>query len=80
MHSAPSLDELWPMLLCERRTIPREAGWGFEIKYDGYRILATRPTTKIRPLCAAEHNFDCAAVHKAVSWSGAKSLQATSVD
>nr|WP_183292001.1 hypothetical protein [Cupriavidus alkaliphilus] len=29
------------MLLCERRTIPRGLGWHFEIKYDGYRLLAT---------------------------------------
>ncbi|WP_258874508.1 ATP-dependent DNA ligase [Cupriavidus taiwanensis] len=29
------------MLLCERKTIPRGPGWHFEIKYDGYRLLAT---------------------------------------
>ncbi|NSX14939.1 hypothetical protein HTY52_12725 [Cupriavidus taiwanensis] len=28
------------MLLCERKTIPRGPGWHFEIKYDGYRLLA----------------------------------------
>ncbi|QYY33432.1 hypothetical protein K2O51_23235 [Cupriavidus pinatubonensis] len=29
------------MLLCERKTIPYESGWHFEIKYDGYRLLAS---------------------------------------
>ncbi|MBB2918194.1 ATP-dependent DNA ligase [Cupriavidus alkaliphilus] len=29
------------MLLCERKTIPRAPGWHFEIKYDGYRLLAS---------------------------------------
>ncbi|SPR97332.1 ATP-dependent DNA ligase [Cupriavidus taiwanensis] len=29
------------MLLCERKTIPRGPGWHFEIKYDGYRLLAS---------------------------------------
>ncbi|MGN5479548.1 ATP-dependent DNA ligase [Cupriavidus basilensis] len=38
---APTLADLQPMLLCESKTIPREAGWHFEIKYDGYRLLAT---------------------------------------
>ncbi|WP_434033609.1 hypothetical protein [Cupriavidus sp. a3] len=38
---APTLADLRPMLLCERKTIPREPGWHFEIKYDGYRLLAT---------------------------------------
>uniref|UniRef100_UPI003F4905F5 ATP-dependent DNA ligase n=1 Tax=Cupriavidus necator TaxID=106590 RepID=UPI003F4905F5 len=37
----PTLAELRPMLLCERKTIPRGPGWLFEIKYDGYRLLAT---------------------------------------
>ncbi|WP_231942520.1 hypothetical protein [Cupriavidus taiwanensis] len=36
----PTLDDLQPMLLTERKTIPREPGWHFEIKYDGYRMLA----------------------------------------
>lgn len=39
--AAPTLAELQPMLLCERKTIPREPGWHYEIKYDGYRMLAT---------------------------------------
>lgn len=39
--SAPTLAELRPMLLCERKTIPRGPGWHFEIKYDGYRLLAS---------------------------------------
>ncbi|WP_454737574.1 hypothetical protein [Cupriavidus necator] len=38
---APTLDDLQPMLLTERKTIPREPGWHYEIKYDGYRMLAT---------------------------------------
>ncbi|WP_150124110.1 hypothetical protein [Cupriavidus nantongensis] len=29
------------MLLSERKTIPREPGWHYEIKFDGYRMLAT---------------------------------------
>ncbi len=29
------------MLLCERKTLPRGPGWHFEIKYDGYRLLAS---------------------------------------
>lgn len=39
--SAPTLAELRPMLLCERKTIPRGPGSHFEIKYDGYRLPAT---------------------------------------
>ncbi|SPA44818.1 ATP-dependent DNA ligase [Cupriavidus taiwanensis] len=38
---APTLAELRPMLLCERKTIPHGPGWHFEIKYDGYRLLAS---------------------------------------
>ncbi|RWA55361.1 hypothetical protein AU476_07590 [Cupriavidus sp. UYMSc13B] len=38
---APTLADLRPMLLCERKTIPRGPDWHFEIKYDGYRMLAT---------------------------------------
>jgi hypothetical protein len=30
---APSLTDLQPMLLCDRKTIPREPGWHFEIKF-----------------------------------------------
>ncbi|AGW94587.1 hypothetical protein N234_31565 [Ralstonia pickettii DTP0602] len=41
LPAAPTLAELQPMLLCERKTIPREPGWHYEIKYDGYRLLAT---------------------------------------
>ena len=39
--AAPTLDQLSPMLLGERKTIPREDGWLYEIKYDGYRVLAS---------------------------------------
>lgn len=38
---APSLKGLSPMLLSERKTIPNEPGWHYEIKFDGYRLLAT---------------------------------------
>ncbi|AVA33659.1 hypothetical protein [Cupriavidus metallidurans] len=34
------LDALRPMLLTERRAVPRDAGWLAEIKFDGYRALA----------------------------------------
>jgi bifunctional non-homologous end joining protein LigD len=29
------------MLLTERKAVPREAGWLYEIKFDGYRVLAS---------------------------------------
>lgn len=29
------------MLLGERKTLPRGPGWHFEIRHDGYRLLAT---------------------------------------
>lgn len=38
---APTLDDLSPMLLIERKAIPREGDWHYEIKYDGYRVLAS---------------------------------------
>ncbi|KAI3591742.1 ATP-dependent DNA ligase clustered with Ku protein, LigD [Cupriavidus sp. U2] len=38
---APTLDQLSPMLLVERKAIPREGDWLYEIKYDGYRVLAS---------------------------------------
>lgn len=41
LSSAPTLADLRPMLLCERKTLPHGPGWRFEIKYDGYRLLAT---------------------------------------
>jgi bifunctional non-homologous end joining protein LigD len=45
---APTLSELRPMLLCERKTIPREPGWHFEFKYDGYRHLARTGDPAVR--------------------------------
>ncbi len=42
---APTLEELSPMLLVERKAIPREDGWHYEIKYDGYRVLASTGST-----------------------------------
>lgn len=45
---APSLNELRPMLLTERKTIPREPGWHYEIKYDGYRMLAATGTPRLK--------------------------------
>lgn len=41
MGPAPTLADLRPMLLSESKSIPSEPGWHFEIKYDGYRMLAT---------------------------------------
>lgn len=45
---APTLDDLQPMLLTERKTIPQEPGWHYEIKYDGYRMLATTGTPRLK--------------------------------
>jgi bifunctional non-homologous end joining protein LigD len=46
---APTLAELRPMLLCERKTIPRESGLLYEVKYDGYRVLAsTGPAARLK--------------------------------
>lgn len=39
--AAPGLETLHPMLLTERKAVPREAGWLYEIKFDGYRVLAS---------------------------------------
>lgn len=41
----PTLDQLCPMLLTERKTIPRGGDWLYEIKYDGYRVLASTGST-----------------------------------
>ena len=42
---APTLDQLRPMLLTERKAIPRDGEWLYEIKYDGYRVLASTGST-----------------------------------
>jgi hypothetical protein len=42
---ASTLDQLSPMLLVERKAIPREPGWLYEIKFDGYRVLASTGST-----------------------------------
>ncbi|WP_291455588.1 hypothetical protein [Cupriavidus sp.] len=42
---APTLDQLSPMLLVERKAVPRDAGWLYEIKFDGYRVLASTGST-----------------------------------
>ncbi|WP_149135678.1 ATP-dependent DNA ligase [Cupriavidus campinensis] len=37
------------MLLTERKAVPREAGWLYEIKFDGYRVLAsTGPAGRLK--------------------------------
>lgn len=36
------------MLLCERKTVPRGTDWHFEIKFDGYRLLATTAATPLK--------------------------------
>ncbi|GJG97733.1 hypothetical protein [Cupriavidus pauculus] len=41
----PTLDQLSPMLLVGRKAIPREGDWLYEIKYDGYRVLASTGST-----------------------------------
>lgn len=46
---APLLELLSPMLLVERRTLPAGDDWQYEIKYDGYRVLAsTGPAAQLR--------------------------------
>jgi bifunctional non-homologous end joining protein LigD len=45
---APKLADLSPMLLSERKTVPRGDGWHFEIKYDGYRMLATTGQVELK--------------------------------
>lgn len=35
------IDTLKPMLLTPRKAVPRDAGWLAEVKYDGYRALAS---------------------------------------
>lgn len=42
---APTLDQLSPMLLVERKAVPREGDWLYEIKFDGYRVLASTGST-----------------------------------
>lgn len=37
---APSLSELSPMLLTERKSLPTTGDWLWEVKFDGYRVLA----------------------------------------
>lgn len=39
--SAPALADLRPMLLTERKTLPASHDWTYELKFDGYRILAS---------------------------------------
>lgn len=46
---APPLAQLSPMLLIERHAIPAAPDWTWEIKYDGYRMLAsTGPAPQLR--------------------------------
>lgn len=40
-----SPDTLKPMLLTPRKAVPRDAGWLAEIKFDGYRALASTGST-----------------------------------
>lgn len=44
---APTLAELSPMLLEERRAVP-QGDWYFEIKYDGYRLLAASSPARLK--------------------------------
>lgn len=45
---APALADLSPMLLTERKTIPTAGDWLYEIKYDGYRLLAATGDPQLR--------------------------------
>lgn len=38
---APALESLSPMLLTELRAVPTTGDWSWELKMDGYRLLAT---------------------------------------
>ncbi len=37
-----------PMLLCDRKTLPRTGQWHYELKYDGYRALAGTSPAALR--------------------------------
>jgi bifunctional non-homologous end joining protein LigD len=41
MQEPPRIDDLKPMLLEEVRTPFTDSAWGFELKFDGYRLLAS---------------------------------------
>jgi bifunctional non-homologous end joining protein LigD len=45
---APTLAEISPMLLMDRKTVPTTGDWHFEIKYDGYRLLATTGQVELK--------------------------------
>ncbi|SOY56884.1 hypothetical protein [Cupriavidus taiwanensis] len=45
---APTLAELQPMLLTERKTLPATGQWLWEIKYDGYRALASTGQVQLK--------------------------------
>lgn len=45
--AAPALADLMPMLLSERKTVPT-GEWHFEIKYDGYRLLAATSPAQLK--------------------------------
>jgi len=50
------LATLRPMLLTERKAVPRGAGWLAEIKFDGYRALAS---TGSAPSVQTKNGADC---------------------
>ena len=52
---APKLADLSPMLLTEQKSVPRGGGWHFEIKYDGYRMLATTGQVEPRSIGLSSH-------------------------
>ncbi|MCA3190837.1 hypothetical protein [Cupriavidus sp.] len=53
-HAAPKLDQLSPMLLVEKKAMPREADRLYEIKFDGYRVLASTGSTARLKSCGGD--------------------------
>jgi len=46
--AAPTIDELAPMLLTPRRSLPPTGHWLYEVKLDGVRILAATGQVKLK--------------------------------
>lgn len=49
VSAVPGIETLSPMLLVERKAFPSSGGWLYEIKFDGYRVLAsTGPAARLK--------------------------------
>jgi ATP-dependent DNA ligase len=53
-HAAPKLDQISPMLLVAKKAMPREADRLYEIKFDGYRVLASTGSTARLKSCGGD--------------------------